>query len=451
MWWLILPVIIYSAGLLVLWLLIIRHDKYAVAAQGASALPGVSVVAAENGKAGRTGSMAAVAVSETPALPVVSVVVAARNEEKHITTLLHSLLRQDYPENLLEIIIVNDNSTDRTPVVVSEFLAGRVFGFETAALKPDSGSLNVSKKDLKGHRTRLIYNPYIGKKRAVRYGIEKASGEVIITTDADCIVGPEWVSSHASWYHEREPGKSGLNATRIAVGNDEKNPSPDTSTELSFTDMVLAPVVQKPAGGFWSLIGVYEFSALQAITEATALAGHPVMCNAANMSFRRDVYLRHADELRDELESGDDMFLLQAVMRDGGVVTHDGRSAAAAETAAAVTAAALLRQRARWASKTFRYRDAATLTLAAATAACNAAVAAAAVAAFMSVQYLPLAAVMYSLKTIPDYLLIAGEMKKRGSRVKALPFIASEIIYPFLFLSVGIFSLMPGSGRFKKR
>ncbi|MCU0460353.1 MAG: glycosyltransferase [Bacteroidales bacterium] len=421
MWWLILPVIIYSAGLLVLWLLLIRHDKYAVFAQEASSLPGVSVVAFETGKAGRTGSMAAVAVSESLSLPVVSVVVAARNEEKHITNLLDNLFRQDYPENLLEIIIVNDNSTDRTPVVVSEYISARVAGSETAARMTDPGAINVLKKNLKGPRTRLIYNPYIGKKRAVRYGIEKASGEVIITTDADCVVGPEWVSSHASWYTKGGP------------------------------DMVLAPVVQKPAGGFWSLFGVYEFSALQAITEATALAGHPVMCNAANLSFRRDVYLRHADKLHHDLASGDDMFLLQAVMRDGGTVRHDGRSAAAVVTAAAVTAAALLRQRARWASKTFRYRDAATLTLAAATAACTATVAAAVVAAFMAVEYLPLAAAMYAIKSVPDYLIIAGEMKKRGNRIKGLSFMAAEIIYPFWFLTVGIVSLLPGSGRFGKR
>jgi glycosyltransferase involved in cell wall biosynthesis len=42
------------------------------------------------------------------------VIVAARNEERHIETLLGSLVKQDYPDGLLEIIIVNDNSTDRT-------------------------------------------------------------------------------------------------------------------------------------------------------------------------------------------------------------------------------------------------------------------------------------------------------------------------------------------------
>jgi biofilm PGA synthesis N-glycosyltransferase PgaC len=369
MWWLTLPVILYSAGLLVLWLIIVRRSKEKE--------------------------------PELVVLPTVSVIVAARNEEKSISELLENIVRQDYPQELLEVIIVNDNSTDRTPIVISEYISVH--------------------RGQPGPRMRLIYNPFSGKKRAVRYGIEKADGKVILTTDADCIVGSGWVRSHATWYVDGGPV------------------------------MVLAPVFQRSSTGFWSYFGVYEFSALQAITEATAVAGHPVMCNAANMSFRREVYLRHADELRSDLPSGDDMFLLQAVMRDGGAVRHDGRSAAVVETAAAVPAAALLRQRARWASKAFHYRDAPTLALAAATAACNAAITAAAVIACFSVAYVPVVGAMYAIRILPDYLLIAREMKKRGDHVQVITFVVSELIYPFYFLVVGVMSLFPSSRRFRVR
>jgi hypothetical protein len=214
--------------------------------------------------------------------------------------------------------------------------------------------------------------------------------------------------------------------------------------------MVLASVFHKPAGGFWSQFGAFEFSALQAITEAAALAGRPVMCNAANMSFRRDVYLRHAGELREDLPSGDDMFLLEAVMRGGGAARHDGRSAAAVETAGAVTAVALLRQRARWASKALHLRGTSVIALATATAACNAALTAAAVAACFSVAYLPVVAAMYGIKTVPDYLLIAREMKKRGNRMRMMQFIASELVYPFYFITVWMMSLFPPSRKFSR-
>lgn len=386
--------IIYSAGIFFLWVILRRNSG--------SVVPGDE---------GRTRSTVAVAtpIEEKRVKTLienrikVTVVVAVRNEEKNVISLLESLVRQEYPPDLLEIIVVNDNSTDRTPVAISEFMEAH--------------------RDSTGISMRLIFNPFHGKKQAVRYGITRSSGEVILTIDGDCTAGPGWVSAHAWWYG------GGMDAPV----------------------MVLAPVFQRPGRGFWSRFGVWEFSALQAITEATALAGHPVMCNAANMSFAKDEYLRHAGELRDDLPSGDDIFLLHAVMRDGGRIHFTGSRAAAVETAAAVTAAALLRQRSRWASKAWYYRDPATLTLAAATAACNAAVTAAAVAALLSVSYLPLLGALYAIRTAPDYLIITRNIRKRGEKNPLVPFVLSELIYPFYFMTVAVISLFPPARRFRER
>ena len=128
--------------------------------------------------------------------------------------------RQDYPSDLLEIIIVNDNSTDRTPIVVSEFIA-----------KNKLQSSIVMK---------LIYNPFSGKKRAIRHGVEKASGELILTTDADCTVGPGWVSAHAAAYACRgENANAGANDFRneeastglYAFRDEGANPGANASAE----------------------------------------------------------------------------------------------------------------------------------------------------------------------------------------------------------------------------
>jgi len=369
MWWLTIPVIIYAMIIFLMWMTLVRWRGYD--------LP----------------------VPETP--PSVSVIVAARNEEKHIEKLLKSLVGQDYPAHLVEAVIVNDNSTDRTPIVVSEFIE--------------------KQKDHSPFMIRLINNPFTGKKRALRYGIEKSAGEVILVTDADCITGRGWIGSHASLYGEGQ------------------------------ADMVVAEVNQRPVGGFASLFGVLEFSALQSITEAAVVARHPVMCNGANMSFRRDVYSRHSGELHDSLPSGDDMFLLHAVVRGGGRVMYAGGSAAAVETASAVTAAALLRQRARWASKAFAYTYAPTLFLAAATAACNAAVTAAAVASVISADHLPLLGTLYAVRLVPDYLITARNIKKGKEHFPVLPFLLSEILYPFWFCLVAVVSLFPSSRRFRGR
>lgn len=415
--WLIIPVAVYSVGIFALWLIL-------------------------------RGRRADIPSAAGP-LPRVTVVVAARNEEKTIETLLESLSYQDYPPDLLEITIVNDNSTDRTPIVVSEFIERR--------------------RQVSDIRMRLIYNPFSGKKRAIRYGIEKASGELIVTTDADCTVGPGWVSAHAGVYasggedaHAGAYEPKGENSLPEAIKPLGENvrpvgyESPGESAHAAAAatgsaDMIMGEVYQGPPRGFASLFGMFEFSALQAISEAAVVAGRPVMCSAANMSFRKDVYLRHAGDLRDDLPSGDDIFLLHAVRRAGGMIRYAGSNAAAVETAGAVTAAALLRQRARWASKTFYYSDTATLTLAAATAACNAAVTAAAVASIISPAHLPLLAALYGLRLVPDYLIIARNIKKRGGKVPVMPFILSELIYPFYFMTVGVMSLFPASRRFGKR
>jgi cellulose synthase/poly-beta-1,6-N-acetylglucosamine synthase-like glycosyltransferase len=523
MLWLFIPVIIYSAGLLALMLIsILRRKKIHVPhivqcddGEAVSSITGHKGAAMSSGP-GNEGEAAWMNVAATAGLPAVSVVVAARNEEKTITALLDSLARQDWPPELLEIIIVNDNSTDRTPIVVSGFIASWV-GTErnsegnnghwgiAAGVNTDgrgaSGEAPHGIYDGGGHlaggsaegfgstftggyavpRIRLVYNPYGGKKNAVRYGIGKATGDVILTTDADCVAGREWVRSHARWYagyHQARacpaatddsedgmewagagllpdpatgPGQPSGPFSRHQGLMDGRVKSAGLPGAACMKDMVLGPVFQRPVGGFWSLFGVIEFSALQAVTEAAAQAGHPVMCNAANMSFRRDVYLRHADELRPDLVSGDDMFLLHAVMHDGGAVMHDGSSAAAVETAAAATAAALVHQRARWASKTFHYRDAATLTLAAATAACNAAVAAATVASVISVKFIPAAAAMFALKAVPDLLLATGEMKKRGTKAPFIPLFISVLLYPFYSITVAVLSQVPSFRRFQER
>jgi biofilm PGA synthesis N-glycosyltransferase PgaC len=369
MWWLAIPVIIYATVIFIMWMTLVRWRGYKLAA---------------------------------PAnLPSVSVVVAARNEENHIGKLLAGLTEQDYPPDQLEIIIVNDNSTDRTPIIVSEFIEKQ---------KHHSAPL-----------IRLIYNPFTGKKRALRYAIGKAGGDVILVTDADCITGRGWIRSHAALYGDCQ------------------------------ADMVVAEVIQRPARGFVLLFGVLEFSALQSVTEAAVVAGHPVMCNGANMSFRRESYLKHAEELHEALPSGDDTFLLHAVVRGGGRVMYAAGSAAAVETAPAVTAAALLRQRARWASKAFFYTDAPTLLLAAATAACNAAVTAAAVASVISAAYIPVLGTLYAIRLVPDYLIIARNMKRRREHVPVLSFLLSEILYPYWFCMVAVRSLLPSSRRFGRR
>ena len=117
-----------------------------------------------------------------PNFPIVSVIVAARNEEENIHRCLVSLDKQIYPDGKLEIIIVDDHSNDSTGKIIDEFIAGK----------------NRFKK--------IVTNKQIGhlkgKTNALANAIEISKGEVILTTDADCEASPEWVYTTASYYQK---------------------------------------------------------------------------------------------------------------------------------------------------------------------------------------------------------------------------------------------------------
>ena len=105
--------------------------------------------------------------------PLVSVIVAARNEETHIEGLLNCLVHQDYPK--YEIIIVNDRSSDRTSLIVEQFQQQypNIRRFDITSPSQDMPS----------------------KKHALAQGIAGSEGEILMFTDADCLPPSTWVST----------------------------------------------------------------------------------------------------------------------------------------------------------------------------------------------------------------------------------------------------------------
>ncbi len=116
-------------------------------------------------------------------IPSVSVIIAARNEEHRIKQCMESVIRLEYPADKLEIIVVNDGSTDNTAELVEKY-AGR-----------DS-------------RIRLLHSPknsgLRGKVNALNHGIKSSRCEILMLTDADCIVQSSWVRETAKYY--ADPG-----------------------------------------------------------------------------------------------------------------------------------------------------------------------------------------------------------------------------------------------------
>ena len=232
----------------------------------------------------------------------VSVVIACRNEEKTLPRLLYSLSVQDYPADLFEVVIVDDNSCDNTPEIIS---ASRFI-----------------------KRLKAINNQGSGKKMAIRTGIMASDGDLILTTDADCWMGNGWISAAVSLFEEKK------------------------------TDMIIGPVILAGKPGFFNGFQQLEFMSLQGVTAGSAASRNPVMCNGANLAFTKTAYLKNAGKLNYDIPSGDDIFLLHSMKKAGGarIIWNESKDAVVT-TALSESLMSFLRQRARWISKAGAYRD----------------------------------------------------------------------------------------------
>jgi cellulose synthase/poly-beta-1,6-N-acetylglucosamine synthase-like glycosyltransferase len=240
----------------------------------------------------------------------VSIIIAARNEEKRITDLLNDLLIQDYPDDLIEIIVVSDRSKDNTCRVIDDFIQ-RTKSSKIIFLKTED--LGIS-----------------GKKAALNSGISQAKGEIIITTDADCRLETGWISS------------------LISTFNDDN------------IRMVFGPVTYFESKGFLNDFQSLEFAGLVASGAGAALAGQPFLCNGANLAYRKEAFIKvDGFSGNEKYISGDDVFLMHKMKKEFGrrsvIFCRDERSVV--KTYAAEGFGEFIKQRIRWASKSKGYKD----------------------------------------------------------------------------------------------
>lgn len=240
-------------------------------------------------------------------LPDVSVVIAVRNEQKNIIRLLHDLRQQDFPINQLEILIINDHSDDATVLLIDEFMT-----------------------ENKNIDARLIHSKGEGKKLALREGIQMSKHDLIVTTDGDCAMGPEWLRRLAEFYIEKKP------------------------------KLIVGPVVYEKRKGFSQHFYGLDFISLVASGAGSLGAGLPLMANGANLAFEKQAFL---DVVKSQsgksLASGDDVFLLHAVAdRYGAKSIHLLKDPSTiVNTNPPENLVAFLSQRKRWASKATAYRS----------------------------------------------------------------------------------------------
>ncbi len=120
-------------------------------------------------------------------LPYVSIIIAARNEEKNIGKCIKSLVSQTYPQNKFEVIITDDHSTDQTVPIIKSFSEDNI---RVISLADFTGNNKI--------------NSY--KKKSIETALKFAKGELIVTTDADCIAPQKWLETLVSFYKKQDSG-----------------------------------------------------------------------------------------------------------------------------------------------------------------------------------------------------------------------------------------------------
>lgn len=327
--------------------------------------------------------------------PFISVVVAARDEEKNITNCIQSLLKQDYPVDKFEILIVDDFSTDNTAEIVKKF---------------ETSETNLKYLSSSAKRLEKIIVSY--KREAIQTGINASKGQYILLTDADCIVPPSWITTFSEQFIKED----GVFIGGPVVISDEK---PSLLTSFQGLDMI----------------------GMMVITGAGYQSGNQLLANGANMGFSKQVFNELGAYTQfPKKASGDDMFLLHHFHH------HHPKSIRFLKTLSAVVVTqpeyaikSLLRQRIRWASKNNAYKEMnINFSLSVLFMVSLTIIILGVLSIIKASIFFPGFCVLYILKIFSDYLLQREAIRFFNKRTLAKYFFLSQNIHTIYIAWVGI-------------
>jgi poly-beta-1,6-N-acetyl-D-glucosamine synthase len=234
----------------------------------------------------------------------VSIFIVFKNEEKCLPDLLKSLARQQYPPQLLEIIFVDDASSDTSLYLVQNFQQNSPFTVKIFQLN-------------------RLPHQVSAKKEAITQYLDKCTSQIILTTDADCTFPETWVATMAAAF---------------------------TSNQVH---LVAGPVLMAPAVNMFSIFQLVDFLSLQAVGAGLILWQKPTLLSAANMAYRKSSFFAvKGYEGNTHISSGDDQYLLFKI-RDTfkNSVYFCKNSAAIVSTLPQNSFSGLINQKVRWAGK----------------------------------------------------------------------------------------------------
>lgn len=329
--------------------------------------------------------------STLPSQTPISIIICARNEEKHISLCLKSILAQRYNKSLLQVIVVNDASTDNT-------------------LKMAKSILEAS-----GMNSTIINNTSsIGKKASITNAIKQAQHAIILTRDADTFtLSAEWLNNMAQFM------------------------------EAGHYDLVIGPVaIAEKSGLLWALQCV-ENNVLTVLSAGSSYFKKPFLCSGANLLFTKAIFEKvNGYQSHSHLASGDDVLFLEDVKKTkASRIGFLKSKAALVYTYPQFRFTQLLFQKVRWAQKFKHNPNRLNLTLSLLTFSVNALWVAAFIGFFLHAPFHNYLLVFVLVKWLAELFLLFLSRRFMINKHLFWYAFAVALVYPFYALVVAVLSL----------
>lgn len=322
----------------------------------------------------------------------VSILIPFRNEEENIVKCLEGINAQEFSKEKFELVLIDDHSLDDSVNKALNYL---------------------QKTDLSFRIIQLHEHDLQGKKQAIIKGVEEASGEIIITRDADSYTNsPHWLSGIASAFEQNN------------------------------CDLLILPVFLT-GNNFIQRFQQFENVTMHLFSFAFTGIKLPFVCSGANLAYKKECFLvlkPYQNNIR--VSSGDDMFLLQSFLKNKLSVKVDFDPALAVHTSAESSFNGFIGQRIRWISKGKHIHIVASQLMAVLLVLTNIILLALIVSSFIHPAYLKICLFALLFKCAIDFLLVtlgSAMYKQKTAFGYFFPAFLFSVVYTPLISVISLF------------
>lgn len=319
-----------------------------------------------------------------------SILISARNEEKTIIRCLKTIVQQEYDLSKLQIIVINDASSDSTAQVAGAILKNAGISFKIIS--------NAEKK---------------GKKQSIAYAMQFAEHSNIIVRDADTFtLSYFWLKSISDFQIRHQ------------------------------ADMIIGPIaLTENAGALWALQAI-ENNILSVLTGGSAFYKKAFLASGANLIFTKKIF-EETDRFKSHLHvpSGDDVLFMEEVKKRKGKILFLKCNEAIVSTYPCYSLPSLMQQKVRWVSKFSVNKNPLNFALALISLMVNISVLFCLFSGYFMPQNALFGLIFVGIKLLIDILLLflaSGFIKTRGLVWYVLPI---GLIYPVYTLLLAVSTL----------